>query len=76
MGLFKKKQQQSSDDVVAPDGPEAMIKLGALAYEAGDLDAARAWWEQAAKLDQPQAMIRLGGLANFEEINPGGTGDR
>ncbi len=41
MGLFK-KQQQSSDDDVAPDDPEAMIKLGALAYEAGDLDAARA----------------------------------
>ncbi len=26
MGLFK-KQQQSSDDVVAPNDPEAMIKL-------------------------------------------------
>ncbi len=26
MGLFK-KQQQSSDDAVAPDDPEAMIKL-------------------------------------------------
>ncbi len=37
MGLSKKKQQQSSDDDVAPDDPEAMIKLGGLAYEAGDL---------------------------------------
>ncbi len=75
MGLFK-KQQQSSDDAVAPDDAESMINLGVLAEETGDLDATRAWYEQAAKLDQPQAMIRLGGLANFEEINPGGTGDR
>ncbi len=62
MGLFKKKQQ-SSDDVVAPDDPEAMVNLGGLAYEAGDLDAARAWYEQAAKLGN-EAAVR----AAWEEI--------
>ncbi len=34
MGLFKKKQQ-SSDDSIAPDAPEAMTNLGVLAKEAG-----------------------------------------
>ncbi len=62
MGLFKKKQQ-SSDDDVAPDDPEAMFNLGLLAYKAGDEDAARAWYEQAAKLGNPDAMINLGLLA-------------
>ncbi len=47
MGLFK-KQQQSSDDVVAPDDPEAMTNLGVLAEEAGDMDVARAWYEYAS----------------------------
>ncbi len=44
MGLFK-KQQQSSDDVIAPDDAEAMINLGLLAEKAGDEDAARVWYE-------------------------------
>ncbi len=63
MGLFKKKQQQSWDDVVAPDDPNAMINLGWLAQEVGDLVAARSWYEQAAKLGNPDAMFRLGVLA-------------
>ncbi len=62
MGLFK-KQEQSSDDVVATADPEAMTDLGELAYEAGDTDAARVWWEKAAKLGDPDAMLYLGFLA-------------
>ncbi len=31
--------------------PDAMFNLGLLAFEAGDLDAARAWYQQAAKLE-------------------------
>ncbi len=52
MGLFKQQQQQSSDDVVAPNDPQAMTSLGLRAEEAGDLDAARAWYEQAATRDR------------------------
>ncbi len=48
MGLFKKKKQ------------DLMFNLGLLAYEAGDLDAARDWWEKAAKLGDPRAMTNLG----------------
>jgi len=62
MGLFE-KPQQSSDDAVASDDPEAMNNLGRLAYQAGDLEGARAWWEKAAKLDHPEAMTNLGVLA-------------
>ncbi len=46
MGVFK--QQQSSDDAVAPDGPDAMNNLGEIAYEAGDLDVVRVRYEPAA----------------------------
>ncbi len=41
----------------------AMTNLGLLAEKAGDLDAARAWYEQATKLDHPEAMTNLGLLA-------------
>ncbi len=61
MGLFEKPQQSSA--AAAPDDPEAMNNLGELAYEAGDLDAARAWYEKAAKLGNPDAMNSLGVLA-------------
>ncbi len=60
MGLFKKKQ--SSDDVVAPDDPEAMIKLGILADEAGNRDAARVWYEKAVKLGNEDAARFLAKL--------------
>ncbi len=47
MGLFKKKQR--SDDAVAPDDADAMIKRGGLAKEAGGLDLARIWYEKTAE---------------------------
>ncbi len=53
MGLFK-KQQQSSDDVVAPADPEAMTNLGSLADEAGDLDVVRVRYEPAAHHERSQ----------------------
>ncbi len=53
MGLYK-KQEQSSDDAVAPDGPEAMINLGELADEAGDLDVVRVRYEPAAHHERSQ----------------------
>ncbi len=53
MGLYK-KQQQSSDDAVAPDDPEAMINLGELAKEAGDRDGVRVRYEPSANRERSQ----------------------
>ncbi len=61
MGLFKKKQ--SSDDVAASGDPKVMVKLGRRADEAGDLDAARVWYEKATALGNTEAMNKLGFLA-------------
>ncbi len=46
--------------------PDAMDNLGGLAYKAGDRDAARVWYEKAAKFGHPGAMFSLGMLA-YEE---------
>ncbi len=51
----------ADDDELGDSG--AMINLGGLAKKAGDLDAARAWYEEAADLDNPKAMFNLGLLA-------------
>ncbi len=57
----------SSDAITAPatNLAESLepFNLGALAHEAGDLDAARIWYEKAAKLGHPTAMFNLGVLA-------------
>ncbi len=53
MGLFE-KPQQSSDDAVASDDPDAMINLGEIAYEAGDLDVVRVRYEPAAHHERSQ----------------------
>ncbi len=39
-----------------------MNGLGVLANRAGDLDAARAWWEKAANLGNPEAASSLAEL--------------
>ncbi len=39
-----------------------MNNLGVLAHEAGDLDAARAWYEQAAKFGDEAAASALAEL--------------
>lgn len=48
----------------AADGDvDAMIILGALAEESGDLEAAREWYLKAAELGDSTAMANLGVLA-------------
>ncbi|GAB4054915.1 tetratricopeptide repeat protein [Catellatospora paridis] len=40
-----------------------MTNLGLLAYEAGDVDAARGWYQRAADLGHAVGMHNLGVLA-------------
>ncbi len=64
MGLFKKKNQRRWEQMAALGNTDAMTSLGALAEEAGDLDAARVWYEKATALGNTEAMAQLGGLAD------------
>ncbi len=52
------------------DNSEAMLKLGQVAFLAGDWEGARVWFEKAATLGNTDAMGALGGLAEMEAGDP------
>ncbi|MBM3681768.1 MAG: sel1 repeat family protein [Actinobacteria bacterium] len=42
---------------------QAVVELGLLAAESGDLGTAREWYLKAAEFGESRAMVSLGGLA-------------
>ncbi len=67
MGLFKKKQKQTPqardlEKAVELGNTDAMGILGDLSSQAGNKDAARDWYEQAATLGDEEAEKALAEL--------------
>jgi hypothetical protein len=70
MGIFKKKNTTPDIEVAslsnaAEEGnPVAIFNLGLMARDAGDLKAAKSWFERAAELGNAGAMFNLGVIAS------------